>query len=678
MPQEQKAQIALAARQDSSFNKTFTDAQKKLQELQEKTAEAGKGFGEFKDKILEIAGVTYVFDKIKESVDELVESWGELTSMGEKVVQMEANLTGALQAQNDAMRGSTEALREHTEATERYIATRSRLSLQSKTAETALALQLIQLGVPTGTPLNAIMASVSRSTDVHGIYKTEAAQAYQSELTSALNRAASTGNTKGLIGYGYNTRGLDLNRKAKGEHEVGSAGWLQNLAILTNAINAQDKDKKVDERIKKLADANKKWEELQEKFADVALTISSDFAEVLSPFLDGFGEDFDQFCTTLKNTAAELMQELKPSIPVLEQWGKTVTKWVADFFAPNQKTWLPGGSFEALKKKPSEGGLFTQIKDGLTLLVPPLKAFAEAVANLAVTITGIKSLPDLVTEVNNDIKSLTALFKFFSDLMAGNWTALPGDLGAVISSGGSGGSGATGNLSSVGTTVAPFDIRNPSPTALQAGINGLLPNFSNLYGSGGAGAGPGGVKMTHYGYPGDPSPDSNSKRGIGDHDNRLTALQSAALTASERLAVFGVTGHSTGRQIPGTNYIDDDTAPESDRRIDVYDPQNVLKFARGGFVNRPTLGMLGEAGEEVVVPLSGDRNRSWGLLGAAMGRLGVRGAGGGHVIHFGGFNINVSGATESNAGELATSIGEMAMEYIRDQISTERSRLLPV
>src|ERR1700691_3929671 len=100
MPQEQKAQIALAARQDSSFNKTFTDAQKKLQELQEKTAEAGKGFGEFKDKILEIAGVTYVFDKIKESVDELVESWGELTSMGEKVVQMEANLTGALQAQN--------------------------------------------------------------------------------------------------------------------------------------------------------------------------------------------------------------------------------------------------------------------------------------------------------------------------------------------------------------------------------------------------------------------------------------------------------------------------------------------------------------------------------------------------------------------------------------------------
>ena len=38
--------------------------------------------------------------------------------------------------------------------------------------------------------------------------------------------------------------------------------------------------------------------------------------------------------------------------------------------------------------------------------------------------------------------------------------------------------------------------------------------------------------LTHYGNPQDASGDTNSRNGIGNHDNQLVPLQSAALSAS--------------------------------------------------------------------------------------------------------------------------------------------------
>src|SRR5215469_4686092 len=88
-----------------------------------------------------------------------------------------------------------------------------------------------------------------------------------------------------------------------------------------------------------------------------------------------------------------------------------------------------------------------------------------------------------------------------------------------------------------------------------------------------------GVKLTAYGYPGDATPDWNSEHGIGDRNNQLVAgpdPTSVALTESERLARFGVEGKSTGEvfEYGGRTYRDDDTAPESDRRIDVFSPDH--------------------------------------------------------------------------------------------------------
>lgn len=83
-----------------------------------------------------------------------------------------------------------------------------------------------------------------------------------------------------------------------------------------------------------------------------------------------------------------------------------------------------------------------------------------------------------------------------------------------------------------------------------------------------------GVKVTHYGYPGDSSPDSGSMAGLGDRDNKLVPNLSAALTKSMRHKLFGIEHPSTGKEFDfaGCHFRDDDTAPESDLRIDVNDP----------------------------------------------------------------------------------------------------------
>lgn len=83
-----------------------------------------------------------------------------------------------------------------------------------------------------------------------------------------------------------------------------------------------------------------------------------------------------------------------------------------------------------------------------------------------------------------------------------------------------------------------------------------------------------GIQITHYGYPGDSSPDSNSMKGIGDRGNKLTPNSSVAMTKTARNKFFGIESHSTGKtfSLGGFTFQDDDTAPEENMRVDVYDP----------------------------------------------------------------------------------------------------------
>src|SRR5260221_214967 len=83
--------------------------------------------------------------------------------------------------------------------------------------------------------------------------------------------------------------------------------------------------------------------------------------------------------------------------------------------------------------------------------------------------------------------------------------------------------------------------------------------------------------VTYYGYEkkGDTDYDSNSASGVGDRQNQL-GPGSVALSQSERLARFGVTGKSTGLPVVvggQTIGYDHDTSPQNFRNIDVYSPQ---------------------------------------------------------------------------------------------------------
>ena len=91
------------------------------------------------------------------------------------------------------------------------------------------------------------------------------------------------------------------------------------------------------------------------------------------------------------------------------------------------------------------------------------------------------------------------------------------------------------------------------------------------------------TKITAYGYAGDLTPDGNSSNGIGNHDNQLSAFNGssgdAALTASaaqEYGVTIGQTFTVTGADGQTYTLRYEDTAPESDSRIDIYDPNQLL------------------------------------------------------------------------------------------------------
>lgn len=96
------------------------------------------------------------------------------------------------------------------------------------------------------------------------------------------------------------------------------------------------------------------------------------------------------------------------------------------------------------------------------------------------------------------------------------------------------------------------------------------------------------TKITYFGYekPGEPDYDSGSAAGLGDRQNSLVPGYSVALTQSERLARFGVSGKSTGQEFEyqGRRYRDDDSTSRAltDRRIDIYSPAGPGHLGSGG------------------------------------------------------------------------------------------------
>ena len=127
----------------------------------------------------------------------------------------------------------------------------------------------------------------------------------------------------------------------------------------------------------------------------------------------------------------------------------------------------------------------------------------------------------------------------------------------------------------LGTAAAANNVNQIKTPAAPANIaDGFSPQAQPLNG----------VTLTHYAYPGDSTPDSNSAQGIGafpfsSAPGSLIPDYSAALTASAAQAYNISPGQqfsvvtSSGQTL---NLLYADVAPESDQRVDVYDPANVL------------------------------------------------------------------------------------------------------
>jgi len=94
------------------------------------------------------------------------------------------------------------------------------------------------------------------------------------------------------------------------------------------------------------------------------------------------------------------------------------------------------------------------------------------------------------------------------------------------------------------------------------------------------------MRLTQYGYPGDPDSDSETRKGHGAYHS-LVAGESVALTDSG-LRALGLTRSAVLSQHPwvdiklrGGGVLErriDDRAPEANRRVDLYEP--------GGFDRR--------------------------------------------------------------------------------------------
>jgi 3D (Asp-Asp-Asp) domain-containing protein len=82
------------------------------------------------------------------------------------------------------------------------------------------------------------------------------------------------------------------------------------------------------------------------------------------------------------------------------------------------------------------------------------------------------------------------------------------------------------------------------------------------------------VRVTHYGYPGDPNAGANTRLGFGDHNNILNPDSVAVSPDLDHVFPFGSKVIVNGRFI---GFRHDTTSPKLHHTIAVYDPNGEWK-----------------------------------------------------------------------------------------------------
>jgi 3D (Asp-Asp-Asp) domain-containing protein len=86
------------------------------------------------------------------------------------------------------------------------------------------------------------------------------------------------------------------------------------------------------------------------------------------------------------------------------------------------------------------------------------------------------------------------------------------------------------------------------------------------------------VRLTHYGYPGDPHASNNTRLGLGDHNNILNPDSVAVSPDLDRIFPFGSKVVVNGEFI---GFRHDTMSPKFKRTIAVYDPQGQFTSGHG-------------------------------------------------------------------------------------------------
>jgi hypothetical protein len=92
------------------------------------------------------------------------------------------------------------------------------------------------------------------------------------------------------------------------------------------------------------------------------------------------------------------------------------------------------------------------------------------------------------------------------------------------------------------------------------------------------------VRLTHYGYPGDPHATANTRLGLGEYNNILNPDSVAVSPDLDRIFPFGskiiVNGQFLG-------FRHDTTSPKLNRTIAVYDPKGEFKEDADVYIEVP-------------------------------------------------------------------------------------------
>jgi hypothetical protein len=625
---EQTARIALAARKDPSVDSTFNEAKEKLEELARTASETGEQFSEFGQKILELAGVTYVFDQLKEAVDNLIESWGELTNVGIEVLQQQATLVTSLQGTTWAMKEGTAGLMEHAEAYQKLA--ESQKTYQLVATERAIVGQAAHLGVkPHGMErllpaINQYLATQPAAlTDATG----KTAETMGSDLAEALIKAATTGNARKLFEQIPHANELTLARAKKGGHLTETQA-NSNFAKLVGQLEKDYKgaESRVDPHLAAIANANKAQEKITEDAADAAVRLTGDFDTLKTKLVNDFEPAFGAFTQKIGAWADQLTPVLTSLLPLFEgidfsklggssenllktlgkSFGISIpTRSIIQKSAGFGDLWEGGGtSYLSGEGRKLTGDVTGKIVETIQNFVNAVATFANAVNTFVEHVFPEKKKPS----AQNPVPGVPITFGSKQSMFPGSESITDWGLpGQKIKTG----DDAASTIQNVTATFAT-SVMNASPS-----LDAL----------------------------------TSSTAGT---NQALTGLWSAFESAAANFGNWKGPGFLS--QYPNT----ENQGPE--------------KHALGGIFKYRHFAEFAENGPEAAIPLTGNKTRSWGLLAQSAAALGAPGFGGGTAITVPAINITVTGATDTQA--TAKAITDEVMRQIDDRNSFERSRRL--